>query len=293
MITLVPNRVSLAGMLLGTLFWGPLHFAISLIVERFAQRLLRPLRGFEASDHCARCGYCIRHLVEPRCPECKTAFNPAWLDPNHEPPRATVRPWRSRLLAMGLAAICLLTPFGFHESVITMSAWRGANDAERDWANANPVLYSDLSDFGNLHNNFDPQTGLRIRRIRGGLVDRTYQEAYSAVVRERLSEYGAPPRPSFVLTVDEAKALLRGARMLQVEPGVRPIGKSSTLRVAVDDLTIDSNGSSFQIASISGKIVRIADLKERGGITCISIGNSLYTFATSGEILQTFDFDEN
>jgi len=193
---------------------------------------------------------------------------------------------------MGLAAICVLTPFGFHASAVTMSAWRGANAAEIDWAKGNPVLYSDLSDVGNLHNNFDPQTGFRIRWMRGGLVDRTYEEAYSAVVQERLSEFGTPSRPSFVLSVDEARGLLRDARMLRIELGVRPLGKSSTLRVEVDDLTIDSNGSLFHIGSVSGKVVRIADLKEKDGITCISVGSSLFTFASSGEVLQVFDFDE-
>jgi hypothetical protein len=57
------------------LVWG----FVSLFGWRVARKHMRRLGG-----QCVRCGYALRGLTEPRCPECGTPFNPAdleWLTP--------------------------------------------------------------------------------------------------------------------------------------------------------------------------------------------------------------------
>lgn len=37
--------------------------------------------AFVDKPHCLQCGYCLVGLVQPRCPECGTPFDPALLEP--------------------------------------------------------------------------------------------------------------------------------------------------------------------------------------------------------------------
>ena len=68
------NRDDLPRLLWHVAAWAAAALAMFYVAYRLGP-VVRRLEG-----KCVRCGYMLRGLTEPRCPECGTAFNPADLE---------------------------------------------------------------------------------------------------------------------------------------------------------------------------------------------------------------------
>jgi hypothetical protein len=160
LVVVVPNSVSLIGMLFLTLFpYGPVHFAIAFLLEVVIQRVRRRFRRTDAASD--------RSLLESRA-------------------RWTV--------VCGILIVAVATPIVFRR----MSFWdadrRGRAQAEQNWADGKAVIYGRL-DMRTLGNGLevirycDYQTGLR-RRPRIDLSH--FGAAYNHRIAQLVAEFGVP-----------------------------------------------------------------------------------------------------
>jgi hypothetical protein len=287
-----PRFVSIRDMALGIVLYSPFVFALSWGLEHLAQRGLCLVLQFELSDRCSKCGYCIRHLDRPRCPECGEPFDEKWLDESFQPPRAAKHPWRTRMIAGLLVALGAGAPFVYHEYALLSAAARGRGDAETDWERGEAVLYLG-SEEGLLTSDgtYDIDSGLRLRRIRGGLEDQTYARAYREVIDSKLRRFGAPPRPAQVLTRDDVRTLLASDRLSLV--GGFPFRLNDRVTVSRDSeyttvsLTQHDGSSSFSIGSSAHVPVRHVTLGDHGGVVVLVLGDwLLMTLSPDGYLLQ-------
>ena len=80
------NIGAILGSLVGGFVAGMLRFGVPLTLAVWCRRKWWPVRtpGF-----CAKCGYCLRGLTSPRCPECGTEFDEPtpFVDPSDDQDR--------------------------------------------------------------------------------------------------------------------------------------------------------------------------------------------------------------
>jgi predicted Zn-ribbon and HTH transcriptional regulator len=76
-----------------------------IAIEAVSRFVLKRLRSFVYPLTCDQCGYCLRGLADPRCPECGMAFEPERLDPPYTP-IATPRHKRFTTLLVLVVLVC-------------------------------------------------------------------------------------------------------------------------------------------------------------------------------------------
>ena len=287
-----PRFVSIHDMALGIVFYSPFVFALSWVLERLTQRALGLIRQFELSDRCAKCGYCIRHLDKPRCPECGEPFDEKWLDESFQPPRAAKHPWRTRIVAGLLIAAGVGAPFAYHGYALSGAAARGRADAESDWERGEALLYVQLGDrFVLSYDTYDIDTGLLMRRARGGLENETYAQAYQHVIDGKLAQFGPPPKPQGLLTREDVKTLLASNRLVILTEFPFRLTDQVTVSQDASYTTVsrryrNGGSSSFAIGGTKNAPVRYANLAEHADAIVLLVGDMLMTFAPDGRLLQ-------
>lgn len=150
----VPRHVTLPGMLVMTIVYGPMHLVVGMFVERLSQGI----------------GGAARSILKR-----------LW-------------PGNIRLVQwLAFVVLVLLTcgfPFAFRAYSIADSRHRGRTQAEKEWNAGRAEMYVAFPDFsGDVQHRFDPVTGLKIRE-RGYMSE--YSLAYQARVAELLAKHGIP-----------------------------------------------------------------------------------------------------
>lgn len=194
-VTLIPNHCTYADMLLATVWWGPLHFIVAMVLEGMSQRLLLRVRRFDDSPRCLRCGYNLLHLIEPRCPECGQPFDPAWLEWTHSDSSLAVRSCRSWAVAIALLLFGAVFPLGYRLVRLEYAALRGMLAAEEGWREGSAKWYATPAEELAIMNEYAASgtapwslvhEGMEIRLMHGGIEDRIFQKAYREVIEGKL-----------------------------------------------------------------------------------------------------------
>jgi hypothetical protein len=220
-----PARYSLPYMVETTLVAsGPLLVVVTFVIEWFTQYAyswIREVRREEGT--CAKCGYSIMHLTEPRCPECGEAFDPIWLESTKEPPAFTARPKRVIALAVLIASVWIAWPHGYKAYQLNIGIpRRGRAHARRTWARNEPRLYVGATDPRYIdifftHGYRDLATGVIIhpirpfaRRATAALVqeDTIWRNANNREVAALVRERGPLPICDYLLTYSRIKQLM-------------------------------------------------------------------------------------
>lgn len=190
---------------------APLFFVLlapfAALLEMVSQVIATCIRKFISVNRCEECGYCIRHLSEPRCPECGTPFDPVLLDPNCDPEETPFWRRHTTRLILAIVVVLLLWPFGYRHWTFESYKNSGRQSAENDWANGSAKWYvSDAEQeamtdeqferFNAAQNNEETMSGLMIERGWRDWQHETYETAYREVIERKLKEAGLPP-PSF------------------------------------------------------------------------------------------------
>ncbi len=195
-ITVVPNYVTYPEMLLRTIFWGPVHFVVCLVIEAASQRLLHRFRCFEDSTSCLICGYSLLKLTVARCPECGEPFDGRILT---EPQAIVGREWPSRTVRLaGIVVVCTaLFPVGYRAACLETAEARGRACAERDWRAASATWYVTREEEAAIVNAAallgDEQPGplvhegVEVRVMSGGPERVAFMKAYRNVIAKKLA----------------------------------------------------------------------------------------------------------
>lgn len=199
-VTLIPNRISYSGMLLRTIFWGPFHFVIALLLEHFSQRLLRCWRRFDDAPRCAKCGYHLIYLTKPRCPECGETFDLALLNSTSASEAVDHRSRRVLAFNVILLAGGIAFPFIFHFACLQYASFRGRTTARTDWESGSAVWYvTDEEYIEMIHD--DTQDGdqhawsltyrnMNVQGMHGGIEREMFMRAYRSVIEAELRAEG-------------------------------------------------------------------------------------------------------
>ena len=195
-VTLIPNRISYSGMLLRTIFWGPFHFVIAILLEYFTQRLLRRWRRFDDAPRCAKCGYYLIYLTKPRCPECGEKFDPGLLNSTSASEAVENRSRRALAFNVILLAGGIAFPFVFRFGCLQYASSRGRAAARTDWENGSAVWYVTVEEQMKMMYD-DTQDGhqdawsltyrnMDVQAMHGGIEGQTLLRAYRSVIEAEL-----------------------------------------------------------------------------------------------------------
>ncbi|UCC31498.1 MAG: hypothetical protein JSU86_04320 [Phycisphaerales bacterium] len=285
---LTPRHMSLAKMLRGTVFWGPINVGVTLLLERGWHSVLRRVRGFTDEGKCRNCGYLIRHLTIARCPECGTPFDRRWLTGDEPAPEPTLRPWRTRMVAVVLLAVAFSTPPLFHAAAIAISAQRGWAAGKRHWRAGTAVLYIDyigIPGFAHKHSSLpvDPLSGLPLLWASRGVEKETFERAFNAAVNEELAKAGKRSLSHYVFSNPELERLLNHASFHDIPQLPFRVGELIQLVDGPEGLAV--NGSSTRLdPHLLPR--QFAFLEEPAGLLVLRCGNELYTMLEDGTLLQ-------
>ncbi|MGD8451817.1 MAG: hypothetical protein PVJ57_08365 [Phycisphaerae bacterium] len=291
-------RPTLATCMQRTAVGGGIVFAAAWCLEQVAQYSLRFVRGFETQGLCQRCGYCILHLPEPRCPECGRPF-----DPEHATSaltsRESARPRRTQIVAIALILAGASTPFVLQAISNGVAAAQGRAAAKNDWAADCPLFHIDRSATPWLTSNtYDVDTGMLLRSFGAGLRTKPFEEAYHAAILKQLARYGPPPRRPDVLDREQIKALLASGRFVDVSEDHFHLNNVLITRYSFDPMwpikgRPDAPPGWFEIGSF-GCPVSCAYSDDASGVAYLLLKDTLLvSFAPDGSVLQQVALDQD
>lgn len=228
-IFMVPSYKTPIHALFGMIGVFPAQLVGIVIVELVSQAVLYFLRRFIPREaRCEVCGYILKYLPSPRCPECGTSFDPKLLKVDYSPVvTPVVRRWTTYLLA----AVCvatLLFPNWYRQRAFSSSRFQGSQIAELDWARGEVTWYVPESEiramsqeqqekFESVVFRIDPSSGFRVHQMWPDWQHEQFQSAYREVIEGKLEKAGRP-KPGFWLTPPASSADTTAAKPPSTHP---------------------------------------------------------------------------
>lgn len=140
-VMIVPSNKTPVDAMRELVFLGPAMVVGVFLVEGLIRLVLAKLRCFPPQPYCEHCGYWLRNLTVPRCPECGAPFSAALLDPDYCPAITPVlRRWTTLFFVLTLVAAAAF-PFAYRAYAFYSFARSGERRAEQDWASGDVIWY--------------------------------------------------------------------------------------------------------------------------------------------------------
>lgn len=203
-VEMVPSNKTLVGAAIGLIIYGPMMAIAVGLAEAVSRLALTGLRQFSSHPCCTKCGYWLRGLTLPRCPECGTEFPVELLGSSYDPTVTPVlRRW-SALLSILVLLMTVTFPSAYRAHSFHSCAAHGAKQAEQDWQAGSVTCFV-------THEEIDAMTPEQIDvfydpRLQSQSTPRfqiwtmwpdwqhyTWQTAYRAVIERKLRETGRAP----------------------------------------------------------------------------------------------------
>lgn len=207
----IPNHRTAEHIVQGIVVVGPILFVMLIILTTILRPPYRLFRKLIPADPiCEKCGYRIDHLIEARCPECGTPFDPIRLDGRIES-STTSRPWKTWSFLICLILIGMMTTIIGRAWIIHQTRISGRVLANQEWGTSNVKWFvtpeelngmtaRQLARFVQLRDDgFHPPSqgiGLTVRAMWTDWEHLTWQSAYREVIEEKLRQSGQSP-PDF------------------------------------------------------------------------------------------------
>jgi len=207
-IWMVPSYKNPISAFLGLVYYGPLTLGMVVIVELSIRAVLGKLRRFVASDQtCESCGYCLRGLVEMRCPECGTPFDADVLEDDYKPAVTSTRRRRSTYFIAVMIIAGAAWPFAYRQHAFESKRQFGRARAEADWQAGTPHWYvspEEMDAFSAEQHDavLDAEFGMKsmpgwtVRRMWRDREHVEVQRAYRTIIERELKAAGRKP-PTF------------------------------------------------------------------------------------------------
>ena len=200
-INMVPSYKGPFEAVLDLPLFAPLMLVGVLAVELAAQTFLPILRSFSTHPYCAKCGYLLTGLPEPRCPECGIAFSAEQLDSAYSPESSPRLRRRTTALVLVIVLLSLAWPFVYRRQAYASLAADGKLTAQEDWARGQAVWHVAREEvdamtpeqqdrYSDLLFQKDPASGLRIDMLSHDPMQRAWQTSYRQVIEQKLHESG-------------------------------------------------------------------------------------------------------
>lgn len=256
-ISVVPHHVDFVDILLGTVFpWGPLNLVIALAVEKTTQRMIRLL-----------------HVREQ----------------NLSNDTSIMGPLRAGAFMVVIVALAVSFPFACRAAVFHAARASAAADAERDWASGRAIWYvrrGDPETFGASGDCYSVDNGLKTETVKPGVTAAIYCEAYSDVVRRKLSMFGPADKIKDLCTKADLNGWIKAGRFHRAESF--PL-KQGAAEISLKGYSVKGYGNVACFRGEPSAFLYYATIPEKKDALVVITDDSIWILDKTGELLQSID----